>query len=216
MADFAVIGLGRFGRAVARSLVREGQAVLGVDRDPARLALVSDEVDATVRADTTDEAAVEGLRLDRMTAVVVTIGSRATEASLLTVAILRELEVPRIVARAFDERHARLLLAIGVHEVLNPEDEMGARLALRLARPGIVDQIRLGGGTLAEIEVPEAFAGRALVDLDLRNRHGVAVLAIHRGDETLPGPGADAVLESGDVLVVLGDEEAIRRVAVLR
>lgn len=216
MADFGVIGLGRFGRSVVRSLVHEGQAVLAIDRDPARLTLVADQVDATARTDTTDEEAVKALQLDRMTSVVVTIGSRATEASLLTVAILRELEVPRIVARAFDARHARLLLAIGAHEVLNPEEEMGARLALRLARPGIRDQIRLGEGTVAEVEAPEAFAGRSLAELDLGKRHGVAVLAIERGGEVEPSPGADAAVESGDVLVVLGDEEAIRRVAALR
>lgn len=216
MANFAIIGLGRFGRAVARSLVRERQAVLAIDRDPARLALVADEVDATARTDTTNDEAVKALRLDRMSSVVVTIGSRATEASLLTVAILRELEVPRIVARAFDERHARVLLAIGAHEVLNPEDEMGARLALRLARPAILDQIQIGDGTLAEVEAPEAFAGSTLGRLDLRGRHQVAVLAIRRGNGTIANPGAATAIESGDVLVVLGDEEAVRRVAVLR
>jgi trk system potassium uptake protein TrkA len=216
MSEFAVIGLGRFGRAVARSLVREGQAVLCIDRDPARLAQVGEEVDATARTDTTDQDALAALKLDRMSCVVVTIGSRATEASLLTVAILRELGVPRIVARAFDERHARLLLAIGANEVLNPEDEIGARLALRLVRPGIVDQIRLGEGTLAEIEAPEAFAGSSLGELDLRSRHGVVVLAIRRGSDVVTAPGADIGVESGDVLVLLGDEEAIQRVAALR
>jgi len=216
MSEFAVIGLGRFGRAVARNLVLEGQAVLCIDRDPARLAQVGEEVDATARTDTTDQGALAALKLDRMSCVVVTIGSRATEASLLTVAILRELGVPRIVARAFDERHARLLLAIGANEVLNPEDEIGARLALRLVRPGIVDQIRLGEGTLAEIEAPEAFAGSSLADLDLRSRHGVAVLAIRRGPEVVTSPGAETGVESGDILVLLGDEEAIQKVAALR
>lgn len=216
MADFAVIGMGRFGRAVTRSLVRDGQAVLCVDRDPARLAQVEDEVDATARADTTDEETVKSLQLDRMGSVVVAIGSRATEASLLTVAILRELQVPRIVARAFDERHGRLLLAIGAHEVLNPEDEMGALLALRLAHPGIVGQLRLGEGTVAEIEAPEAFAGSSLGELDLAERRGVSVLAIRRGGEVLAAPGAATPVESGDLLLVLGSEEAIHRVAALR
>lgn len=216
MADFAVIGMGRFGRAVARSLARGGQAVLAVDRAPERLALVADEIDATARADTTNEEAVKALRFDRLSTVVVTIGSRATEASLLTVAILRELDVPRIVARAFDERHARVLMAVGAHEVLNPEDEMGARLALHLAHPGVLDQIPVGEEAVAEIEAPEALAGRRLGELDLHDRHGVTVLAIRRGDRVTAAPGPDAAIESGDALVVLGDEEAIRRVAALR
>jgi trk system potassium uptake protein TrkA len=214
MAELAVIGLGRFGRAVARSLVRDGQAVLAIDRDPARLELVAEDVDATVRADTTDEEALAALQLGRMACVVVTIGSRATEASILTVAILRELGVPRIVARAFDERHARLLLAIGANEVLNPEDEMGERLALHVARPGILDRFRCAGGWVAEVEAPEAFAGSALGDLDLAG--DVEVLAVRRGDRVEARPAADWRIESGDVLVVFGGEDAIHRIEALR
>jgi trk system potassium uptake protein TrkA len=214
VAELAVIGLGRFGRAVARSLVRDGQAVLAIDRDPARLELVAEDVDATARADTTDEEALAALQLGRMACVVVTIGSRATEASILTVAILRELGVPRIVARAFDERHARLLLAIGANEVLNPEDEMGERLALHVARPGILDRFRCAGGWVAEVEAPEAFAGSALGDLDLAG--DVEVLAVRRGDRVEARPAAEWRLESGDVLIVLGGEDAIHRIEALR
>lgn len=216
MAELAVIGLGRFGRAAARSLVRDGQAVLAIDHDPARLELVAGEVDATARADTTDEEALAELRLGRMACVVVTIGSRATEASILTVAILRELGVPRIVARAFDERHARLLLAIGAHEVLNPEDEMGERLALHVARPGILDRFRCAGGWVAQVEAPEAFVGSALGALDLAAAGGVEVLALRRGDRVTARPGADWRIESGDVLVVFGEEEAVHRIEALR
>lgn len=216
MADFAVIGMGRFGRAVARALVEDDQAVLCIDRDARRLAQVADEVDATARADTTDEPAVRALKLDRMAGVVVAIGSRATEASILTVAILREVGVARIVARAFDERHGRLLLAIGAHEVLDPENEMGARLALRLARPSIVDQFQLGDGIVAEVEVPEAWVGSPLAELDPRGRWGVVILAVRRGDDVSINPGPDSLLESGDVLVVLGEDEAVDGVAALR
>lgn len=216
MARFAVIGMGRFGRAVANSLVREEQAVLAIDRNPRRLDLVAGEVDATARADTTDEEAMAALQLGRMSCAVVTIGSRATEASILTVAILRDQGVPRVVARAFDDRHARLLLALGANEVLNPEDEIGARLALRLARPDILDQFEFGEARVAEVEAPELFVGSTLGDLDLRVRHGVSALVIRRGSDVLPNPGAGTMVESGDVLVVLGREEAIEAVAALR
>jgi trk system potassium uptake protein TrkA len=216
VAEFAIIGLGRFGRAVARSLALEGQAVLAVDRDPHRLELVADDVDAVVVADTTDEAKVASLQLGRMACVVVTMGSRALEASLLTTAILREQDVPRVVARAFDERHARLLLAVGANEVINPEDEIGRRLALRLSHPGIVDQVRLGEASIAEVEAPEAFAGHCLEELDLRKRQGLTVLAIRRGGDILANPAGDARVESGDVLVLLGDPEAVRELGTLR
>lgn len=212
MAEFAIIGLGRFGRAVATNLVAQGQGVLAIDRDPERLARVAELVDATAVADTTDDDAVAALALDRMACTVVAIGSRATEASLLTTALLAQQRVPRIVVRAFDERHARLLLALGAHEVLNPENEIGRRLALRLAHPGIRDRLGEGRATVAEVEAPESFAGRALGDLDL-GRRGVAVLALVRGGGAETGLDPRTAIESGDRLVLLGPADALQDLA---
>jgi len=216
MPEFAVIGMGQFGRAVARSLVQESQGVLAIDLDPERLDKVRSEVDATSRTDTTDEAAMAALKLDRMSCVVVAIGVRASEASLLTVAILKDLGVPRIVARSFDKRHARLLLAIGANEVLNPEEESGERLAGRLVRPGVLDQIAFGEVRVAEVEAPESFVGGSLAQLDLRSRFGVTVIAIQRGDLVLANPEPEEPVESGDVLVLLGSDPAITGVAALK
>ena len=216
MAELAVIGMGQFGRAVARSLVREGQAVLAIDLDGERLLRIEHEVDAVEQTDTTDEGQVAALKLDRMACVVVAIGVLGAEASLLTVAILKELGVPRIVARCFDRRHGRLLLAIGANEVLNPEEESGAQLASRLVRPGILDQMAFGDVRVAEVEAPESFAGGSLADLDLRGRYGVTVVAVQRGDGVSANPEPTEVLASGDVLVLLGTDSAIREVAALR
>lgn len=209
MGQFAIIGLGRFGRAVARNLVAVGEAVLAIDKDRSRVEMISAEVDSVAVADTTNETAVQALDLGRMTAVIVAIGSRATEASALTTAILNELEISHIVARAFDDRHARLLRAVGAHEVLNPEDEMGSRLAFRLAHPAVLEQIPIGDSVLSEIEVPESFVGRRLSDLDLRHRFRVTLVAIHRAGGTEVEPGPEEELASGDVLVLLGDRETI-------
>lgn len=216
MAEFAVIGMGQFGRAVARSLASEGQAVLAVDIDEDRLRRVRAEVDATAVIDTTDEEAVASMQLQRMACVVVAIGIRGAEATLLTVAILKGLEVPRIVARSFDPRHARLLFAIGANEVLNPEQESGSRLAGRLVRPGILDQIAFGSARVAEVEAPESLVASSLAELDLRSRFGVTVLAIQRGREALANPAPELTIETGDVLVLLGEDPQIRKVAALR
>ena len=213
MADFAVVGMGRFGRAVARSLTREGQSVLALDRDPERLRAVADDVDAVAAVDMTDEAAVAALRLERMACIVVAIGSRATEASLLVTAILRRSAATRIVARAFDERHARVLLAIGADEVLNPEDEIGERLALHLAHPDLLDQLRLGEALIAEVEAPEAWVGRSLGEL--YEAHQIATLALRRGGATDSDPRPGERVESGDVLVLMGRGDTIRRAAAL-
>jgi trk system potassium uptake protein TrkA len=216
MADFAIVGMGRFGRAVARHLAGLDQAVLAIDRDRSRLDQVSDDVEAVAVADSTDEEAMRSLQLERLACVVVTIGSRAAEASVLTTAILRELRVPRIVARAFDDRHARLLLAIGAHEILNPEEELANQLALRLAHPGVMAEISFADAVIAEIEAPESLVGVSLRDLDLRNRQGVAVLAIRRDGATLVNPGAGDAPASGDILVLLGPQSAVRKLAALK
>jgi trk system potassium uptake protein TrkA len=139
--ELVIIGLGRFGRSVATNLARRGQSVLAVDRDPKRVELIAEEVDSVAIADATDEAALDELPLERISCAVVTMGSRATEASILTTALLRQLGVPRIVVRSFNDLHARVLLAVGASEVINPEDEMGHRLALHLANPSLGSQI---------------------------------------------------------------------------
>jgi trk system potassium uptake protein TrkA len=216
MAEFAVIGIGRFGRAVARGLARGGESVLAIDRDRARLDQVAADVDSTVLADTTSETALQALSLDRLTACVVAIGPRATEASLLTTALLKEQGVAHIVARAFDPRHARVLLAVGAHEVVNPEDEMGARLAGRLAHPGIVDQIPLGDARLAEVEAPESLVGLSLAEADLGGRHRLSVLAIRRRGTTQTSPPSTSRIDSGDVLIVLGSRADIESLAELK
>lgn len=210
MSEFAVIGVGRFGRAVARGLTREGQSVLAVDLDPERLELLADEVDATARADTTDERTMSGLGLERMAAVVVTIGSRAREASILTVAILRGLNVARIVARAFDDRHARLLLSIGADEVLVPEDEIGQRLAWRLASPALVERLRLGEGVVAEVEAPVSFVGRTVRELE-EESGDISVLAVRGRAGPVPHPAPEQTLEAGDLLLVLGPASTVER-----
>lgn len=216
MADFAVIGLGHFGRAVARNLALQGQSVLALDRDRERLEAVRGEVETVMCINTTDEGAMASLRLDRMACAVVTMGPRATEASVLTTAILREKEVPRIVARAFDERHARILLAVGANEVLNPEADLARQLATRLVHPSIVAEIQLGEAIIAEVEVPESFVARTLEAMDLRERYGITVLALRREGVTRVHPETGEEMASGDVLVLMGPPEAIHDFTALR
>lgn len=215
VGEFAVIGLGRFGHALVRSLVQQEQSLLAIDRDPARVEAIAEFVDAAVCADTTDEEALAGLHLDRMSCVVVAIGSKATEASILTTALLHQVGIPRIVARAFSHLHARVLLAVGAHEVLNPEEEIARRLASRLAQPSVGDQIELGEANIAEVDLPSDFAGQTLQQLDLRRRYGVNVLAVKRDDKVRGNPPASELLESGDILVVMGTASELQRLGAL-
>jgi trk system potassium uptake protein len=212
--DFAVIGLGQFGRAVALKLVDQGAAVLAVDVDPERAKLVEASVDAVVVADATEEVALAELGLERMSCVVVAMGVRAKDTSIMCTALLRQRGVRRVVSRATSDLHGRVLLAVGAHEIVNPEQEMGARLAHHLANPHVVDQFSLGRDfVVAEIEAPEAYVGRTLRDLGLRQKASVTVVLIRRGGQVLSVIDPDERLASGDVLVVLGSPAAVRQFA---
>ena len=214
--QFVVIGLGTFGRNVALNLARSGQAVLAVDRSEAEVATLAGELDAVVCADASDESTLREIGVDRMACAVVAIGAESMEASILVTALLRQLGVPRIIARALTELHARVLHAVGAHEVVSPEAEMGLRLARRLAEPNVIARLELGGDAeLAELAAPEAFVGKSLVELDVRRRFSVTVVALRRRGGTLANLGGEERVEAGDVMVAIGTPEAIRRLAAL-
>jgi trk system potassium uptake protein len=214
--EFAVIGLGQFGRSVARQLVREGNAVLAVDRDPERAQLLGEEVDAVMVADATVEAALAELGLERMTCVVVAMGTTAKETSIMVTALLRQRGIPKIVSRAFDELHGRVLLAVGAHEIVSPEHDMGARLARHLSQPNVEDEIVLGmHDMLAAVHTPHALVGARARGAEPLARHDLEVLAVVREGRVVTKALSDLRLEADDRLVVLGDAEAVRRFAAL-
>jgi trk system potassium uptake protein TrkA len=216
MTEFVVIGLGRFGGNVARSLALDGHPVLAVDIDEEVVRKISDDIDTVVRADATDEVVLQELRLQRMSRAVVAMGAESMEASILTTALLRQIGVPRIVARATTELHARVLHTVGAHQVVNPEAEMGLRLARQLSQPNVLERFDLGeNAQVAEIAVPEAFVGKNLVELDLRREYGISVVAFRRHGIVRASVQVAEPFESGDTLVIVGPSTAVRRVAAL-
>jgi trk system potassium uptake protein TrkA len=217
VGEFAVIGIGMFGRNVAVQLARAGHSVLAIDIDQEEVDRAAADLDAVVCADATDEAALRELRMERMTCAVVAIGAQSMEASILATALLRQLGVPRIVARSLSDLHARVLRAVGAHEVVSPEEEMGQRLARRLAEPSVLERIELGeGAELAELEVPAAWIGKSLLELDIRRKYGVTVVAVRRGRTVRATVDASLPLGEGEVVVVIGEPAGIERVATLK
>lgn len=214
VGGFVVIGLGVFGRTVALTLARMGLQVLAIDQDEEEAQRVAGDLDAVVSLDATDEVALRELGLEGVSCAVVAIGAEAREASILVTALLRQMGVPRIVARAMSDLHARVLLAVGAHEVISPEAEMGQRLARRLAQPNLLERLELGeGAELAELEVPASFVDRSLVELDIRRRFGVSVVALRRGGTVRATVDGSERIAAGDVMVVIGSTEAVGRLA---
>lgn len=216
-----VIGLGKFGREVAVNLGGRGYSVLALDVDLERVNALSRHVESAMVLDATDESALEGVNLDEMGVAVCAIGEKALENSILCTALLKQFNVPRIIARSHNPLHERILRLVGATEVVNPEKEMGIRLAGRIASPGIVEMIPLAEGvSFSEIMVPESFVGQSLTTLDIRKRHQVNVVAVRRprpGQSISEGrliinPDPSEALKSGDILVVVGQDTHIERI----
>jgi trk system potassium uptake protein TrkA len=209
MPRVAILGLGEFGQTLAAALHRAGFEVVAVDRDVALVDALRDQVTLAVRMDTTDEQALEGLM--PVDAAVVCIGTDF-EGSTLTTLLLKQMKVPRVVARAITPEHARILSLIGADEVVLPEQETALFVARRLTHPNIMDLMQLGPNhSVVEMKAPRAFWGHDLSELDVRKRYRIHILAIKRGPEALTFPGPDDVIQEGDTLVAAGATRDLAR-----
>lgn len=214
LSEFVVIGMGRFGRSLAIHLSRAGHSVLAIDPDEAVVAELAVDLDSVVAADATDEATLRELNVDRMGTAIVAIGMDSMQASILSTALLRQLGVPRIIARSLSPLHSRVLVAVGAHTVVNPEEEEGRRLARRLGEPSVLKRYELSGeASLAEVELPASFVDKTLIELDVRKQYGVTVLAVRRDDEYKAIETGNETLLQNDVLVVVGPDDGVRRLS---
>jgi trk system potassium uptake protein TrkA len=211
MGEYAVIGMGRFGRSVATTLHKLGHQVLAIDKNEESLREITEEVTHAVQLDSTEAEALRGVGITNFDAVVVAIGNFIEE-SILTTLLLTELGCKRIIAKAVDHRQGKVLERIGAHLVVYPERDMGVRIAHTLAAPGLLDYLELSPTfSIEELSVPEGMAGRTLGQLDLKARYGVSVLLIRRDTQLMISPAVDTKLEQGDVLVVVGENRQLNR-----
>jgi len=211
MKQFAVIGLGRFGISVAETLSRMGYDVLAVDVDAEKVNAVMDVVTHAVQVDALDEHALKSLGIRNFDVVIVAIGEDI-QANILVTVMLKEMGVKTVVAKARTELHGRVLAKVGADKVVFPERDMGIRVARALVAANIVDQIELSPDySLMELIAPREFVGKSIGEAAIRMRYGVTVLAIRRGDEIIISPGARHTVEEGDILVVVGRNDRLRR-----
>lgn len=219
--QFAVIGLGRFGSAMATTLADLGQDVIGIDAEPERVRRLADTLTQAIELDATDDKALRAAGIDTVDVAVVSIGENI-ESSLLVVMQLRETGIPTIIAKAVTPLHGRILEKIGVSRVIFPERDMAIRVAHSLVMPSVIDYIELSRDfSIVEVPAPASFIGRTLRQLEIRPRLGLTLIAIKRQADpegpviTNIAPTADETIRDGDVLALLGRTDRLTRLDTL-
>ncbi|WP_303740799.1 potassium channel family protein [Lutispora saccharofermentans] len=210
MKQFVVIGIGRFGGALAKRLYDIGHEVLAVDIDEELIQRISDKVTHAIAADATDENVLRSLGVRNFDVGVVAIGDDI-QSSIITTLMLKEMGLKYIVAKAQNEVHAKVLKKLGADRVVFPERDMGIRVAHNLIATNILDIIELSPDySLLEFEVFPSWIGENLKDLNLRAKYGINVLAIKNNNDNGSinvSPKAQETIKAGDILVVVGSNE---------
>ncbi|MBN2879505.1 MAG: TrkA family potassium uptake protein [Clostridia bacterium] len=212
MKQFAIIGMGRFGTSLAQTLYSLGNDVLAIDINEEKIAAVSDYVTHAVTGDATDEQTLKSLGINNLDVAVITIGGDM-QASILVCLLCIELGIKKVIAKAQSDLHARVLRKIGVDKIVFPERDMGMRLARNLVSSNVLEFIELSSDhSLVEINVPEKWEDTSIMDLNIRAKYGVNIMAIKHGGVINVSPKAQDVLEKGDTIVVIGTNEDIRKI----
>ncbi|WP_226346395.1 potassium channel family protein [Agilicoccus flavus] len=208
-----VVGLGRFGSAVAKSLVDMGKEVLAIDENPDLVQRWSSELTHVVQADTTDEEALRQLGVASFDRAVVAIGSDI-EASVLTVLALSEAGVEEIWAKAITSKHGKILERVGADHVVYPERQMGKRVAHQISG-SLDDYLEFEGYALARIKAPAILWGVPLGKSDIRSRYRITAVGVRRAGETFTYADQDTIVHRGDDLVISGSVKAIEKFSAL-
>jgi trk system potassium uptake protein len=214
--QFAVIGLGRFGRAVCMTLHHLGYEVLGIDSDERRVANILTEQLAAhaVQLDSTEPGALKEAGVFEFDTVIVAIGNYIQE-SIITTLNLKEGGVTHVVAKASSDVHGKLLKRVGADHVVYPEHEMGCELARSLTRPGILERFELDpNSSIVEVVIPAEFDGKTIMDLDLRKRYGLNLLAICKEGDFEINPSPVTRLQKGWLMVIIGTNKGIEQLPV--
>ena len=220
MKRFAVIGLGRFGKKLAIALAMSGAEVIAIDKDRGEIELIRDQVSHAVRLDGTDEEALKAQGVDKVDVAIIGIGQgtgKGFESAILTVVNLRQMGVKQIYARAEDLIAGEVFSKVGATDVIYPEIESAQRWAYKLIAPQIGEKIDFAPGySLARIKAPTSFDGKTVMDLQLRQKYNVNLVAIKRGDndrmkkqekgQIINVPMPNTVIYDDDVLMVAGSE----------
>lgn len=217
MNRFAVIGLGRFGQKLAIALAMSGAEVIAIDRNREEIELIRDQVSLAVRLDSTDEEALKAQGIDKVDVAIIGIGQEGFESAILTVVNLRQLGIKKILARAESLVAGEVFAKVGATDVIYPEIESAQRWAYKLIAPQIGEKIDFAPGySLARVKAPASFGGKTVMDLQLRQKYGINLVAIKRDEHSnkkksdsakiINVPMPSTVVNENDILMVAGSD----------
>ena len=208
---YAVFGLGRYGTAVARELVENGMEVIAVDSDQRIVNAAVDELPICKCADITDPEVIRQLGIGNVDVVIVAMANNL-EASVMAVTLCKEAGVPTVIAKCANEMHQKILNRVGADKVVFPENESGIRLAKNLLSSGFVDMVSLAKNvSMIELDVKPDWVGKNLIELNLRKKYSINVVALRKGDAVSVDIDPHAALQESDKLIVIANTEKLAK-----
>lgn len=208
---YAVFGLGRYGTAVARELVENGMEVIAVDADQRIVNAAADQLPICKCADITDPDVIRQLGISNVDVVIVAMANNL-EASVMAVTLCKEAGVPKVIAKCANEMHQKILTRVGADKVVFPENESGIRLAKNLLSSGFVDMVSLAKNvSMIELDVKPDWAGKNLIELNLRKKYSINVVALRKGDAVSVDIDPHAPLQDSDKLIVIANTEKLSK-----
>lgn len=209
--QFVIIGLGRFGASIAKTLYALGNDVLAIDKKEDLVQEISDSVTHAIQMDATDESALRTLGIRNFEVAVVTIGDNI-QSSIMATLLVKELGVKYIIAKGNSDIHAKVLYKIGADRVILPEKDMGVRVAHNLVSSNILDYIELSPDySIIEIDSPNEWCNKTMKELNLRSKYGINVIAIKKNHDVNISPYADDQIQEGDIIEAIGLSEDLNR-----
>ena len=211
MKSFCVIGLGKFGTSLALKLAEEGNQVMILDIDADKITALADMFTNAVIGDCTNETVLRSAGVSDYECAVVSFTGNINHNILLSI-MLKEMGIKKVVARASNDGHKKVLERIGVDVIVDPEKDMGEKLAFRLTKENVSEFIEFSGYKLIEMTVPEEWAGKNLIDLDVRRKHGVNVIAVtSEADEAEVSPAPTRLFAKGEKMLVIGSDKNVEK-----
>ena len=211
MKQYLVIGLGRFGTSVAKTLYEAGENILGIDVSEE---LVQDRINNNILknaiiGDASDEKLLKNIGAENFDVAFICMGD--IEASVMIALNLKELGIKSIIAKAINKKHGKVLTKIGATEIVYPEEHMGKRIAELTMNTDIIEHLKFTDNfVLVEVKAPSIFWNNSLIKLDVRNKYNINIVGIKKSKgEFLPNPTANVVIEEGDVLVIITDKKTV-------